>query len=151
MNYRTQEICFSATLFLVGALLMYHTSQGGYEDMAQDINVGPMFFPRLVLGGWLICTAAMTVLAVLRGAEDTCFLWGRVLGALAVLVFFVAALETLGFVLSGVVCFFGLGRIIGYRRPLRLLGIGTVYVFAVQLLFEKVLQCYLPACTLLGG
>lgn len=151
MNYRVQEICFSGTLFLIGALLMHHTYQSGYASMAQDLNVGLMFFPRLVLGIWLFCTGIMTIGAVGRQAEHRPFLWGRVLGGLGVLIFFVATLNTLGFALAGLVCFCGLGWIIGYKRPVRLLIIGAVYVVLVQLLFEKALQCYLPACKLLGG
>lgn len=151
MNNRTQEICFSATLFLVGVLLMYHTFQSGYDDMAQDINVGPMFFPRLVLGVWIFCTALMTLGAVLYGAADKPFLWWRVLGALGVLGFFVASLETLGFILVGSICFFCLGWLIGYKHPARLFFIGVAYVFLVQTIFEKILQCYLPACKFLGG
>jgi len=140
---------------LTGTLLMIHSLDPMYDDLAQDLSLGPMFFPRILFALWLICSAGITYEAMRK--EDTVlpFLWLRVLAAFAVLLFFAAAINYLGFFTVGVICFFALSWIIGYRRPGRLVVISAGYIFFIDLLFRYALKCYLPSnqiyIKLIGG
>ena len=151
MNYRCQEIVFGVCLLLLGSLLMYHTFDPAYAQMAGDLSLGPMFFPRLLLVIWLICATGITVLAVRKANVAREFLWGRVLAAFATLAFFALFFEYLGFFLIAVVTFFLLSRIIGFRRYALLGIISCAYVAFLYVLFKTVLQSYLPIGTVFGG
>lgn len=150
MTYRKQELLFGLALLLIGSGLMYHTFDPTYAAMAADISVGPMFFPRMVLTIWLVCSLGIIVHAY-RAAERTVpFAWRKVLAALGVLLFFALFFSTLGFLPVGICCFFGLAWILEFRKPGILLGISVGYVLLVDFVFRVVLKSYLPGFSPFG-
>ena len=155
MTYRSQEILFGVVGLLTGTLLMIHTFDPIYDDLAQDISLGPMFFPRILFFLWLICSAGITYEAIRKENKVVPFLWLRVAAAFITLLFFAAAINFLGFLTVGTICFFALSWIIGYRHPGKLAAIAVGYVLFVDLLFRYALQCYLPSSqiylNLVGG
>lgn len=145
MTYRTQEILFGTAALVTGTVLMVHTFDPMYAAMAQDLSIGPMFFPRILFTLWLICAGGITYEAMRKETKNIPFLWLRVLAAFATLLFFAAAINYIGFFTVGVICFFALSWIIGYKDVKKLLLVSIGYTIFVGLLFRYVLQAFLPS------
>lgn len=145
MTYRTQEIFFGIVGLVTGTLLMVHTFDATYRDLAQDLSIGPMFFPRILFCLWIICSIGITYEAIRKENKILPFLWLRVLAAGATLLLFATTINYLGFFTVGVAAFCALSWIIGYRNPKRLIVISIGYVLFVDLLFRHALGCYLPS------
>lgn len=150
MTYRKQEISFGILGMVVGGLLMVHTFDSSYELMAQDLTIGPMFFPRILFTIWLICATGITYQAMRKEETIVPFLWLRVIAAFVALLFFAATFNFLGFITIGVISFFMLSWIIGYRKPGRLAIYSCGYVVFIALVFRYALQSFLPASQLFG-
>lgn len=146
MKYRTQEILFSFFMLAVGCGLMMHAFSPAYELMAQDLQSGPMAFPKVILTGWIICSFAMVVRSLYLPKDTVVpFKWLRCFTAVGVMACFVFFFEKLGNMPCATFCFFGLGLILGHKKPLRLLVISVAYGIFIDLLFRYALKLYLPS------
>jgi hypothetical protein len=144
MTYKKLECLFGALLLLSGMGLLYHTFSPRYEDMAQDISVGPMFFPRIVLTLWLLCSAGIIIQALHSRKETQEFLWKRVCIVFLLMALFVALFMYGGFILTGSLFFIAMSAFLGYRRPLVLIPFAVIYIVFVDYLFRELLLFYLP-------
>ena len=151
MTYRTQQLVFGVFLVLSGFAMLLHTFDASYVGMAQDVSVGPMFFPRLIISVWIICACGITLEALKLDNVPLAFEWGKVLAAVGVLALFALCFPVLGFLITGVGCFAGLSLILGYKRKGLLLIISAAYVLFVDFTFRTVLQSYLPTFSLFGA
>ena len=146
MKYRHQELLFSLFMLSVGCGLMWHAYSPQYALMAQDIQTDPMFFPKIILTGWIVCAAAMVVRSFRLDNEPVVpFEWLRCLIAVGVMAVFVFFFDKLGNLPCAAVCFFALGLILGNPHPRRLLVISVAYALFIDLLFRYVLKLYLPS------
>ena len=146
MKYRHQELLFGLFMLTVGCALMWHAYSPQYALMAQDIQTDPMFFPKIILTGWIICAAAIVVRAFRLSNEQVIqFEWLRCLIAVGIMAGFVYFFDKLGNLPCAAVCFFALGRILGNPHPRRLLVISIGYALFIDLLFRYVLKLYLPS------
>ncbi len=151
MTYARLECFFGIVLLLSGGGLFWHTFSPRYEDMAQDISVGPMFFPRIVLVLWLLCACGI-IRGALRGRKEAqAFLWGRVLAVFLLMALFVALFMHGGFVPVGSAFFIAMAFFLGYRRLAVLVPFAVAYILGVDYLFRNILQFYLPTLSLTFG
>lgn len=150
MTYRIQEIVFNSFLLAVGIGLYYHTFDTSYGNLAQDITIGPMFFPKILLIVWIFCTSIMLWGAFRRFHAATPFEWGKVLTAVGVLVLFALCFSSAGFYITGIGSFIGLSVVLGYRKFKILIPVSIAYIMLVDVVFRYLLKSYLPTCSLLG-
>lgn len=144
MTYRKAELLFSLTSFFLGSALFLHTFDSSYEMMSQELSMGPTFFPRIVLGVWMLCSADIFVEALRNQDPLPSFLWGRVLIALALFALFIGLFGKIGFILSGFIFFISLSYFMGYRKIVTLVCVAAAYIAVMQILFTKVLNFILP-------
>lgn len=153
------ELGFAALLGAAGAVVLID-AWGLEASYAQADPVGPRTLP-LIVGGLLLACAVGLVLDVLRGGrgveeggEDVDLShpveWRVVITLVAVFVANVLLIDTLGWVVSGTILFWGSVWALGSRHHVRdasisiLISIGTFYGFYVGL------GIYLPAGVLEG-
>ena len=145
MSYRHQEILFGLFLFAIGCGLMSHAFSPQYAMMAQDIQTDPMFFPKIILSGWIFCSAAMVIRAFRRTSKEKMpFEWLRCAAAVLVMSAFVFFFDMVGNFPCAIFCFFFLGLILGNPHPRRLLLISILYAGFIDVLFRYGLSLYLP-------
>lgn len=96
-------------LTLIGAVLMVHTFSDQYASTLIGLQYGPVFFPRLLLGGWLILSVLATIIipTPLREAVNEEYHHVRPLLLAGLLLLFILALKPLGFLVdSFLLCLF---------------------------------------------
>lgn len=153
------ELGFAAFLGVVGAVVLVD-AWGLEASYSQADPVGPRTLP-LVVGGLLLLCAVGLALDVLRGGHGAAeggedvdlshpIEWRVVLTLVAVFVANVLLIDTLGWVISGAILFWGSVWALGSRHHVRdpiisvLVSLGTFYGFYVGL------GIYLPAGVLEG-
>lgn len=134
----------------LAAALALLAATRGLDDVAREGQLGPGFWPRLVLGGLALTCAARLVLVWRAGAarrragsEDAPPLARRRLaGAIALILFYVVAAPVVGFPLATAVFIIGFMAVSGARSPG---GIATTAIAGtVGLLYLFVKAVYLP-------
>lgn len=89
-------------LTIIGGLLLLHTFSPQYSDTLVGLQFGPVFFPQLLLTGWLVLSvlSIFVITAPLRLAMDQTRRHARALILAAALLIYVLALKPLGFLLD---------------------------------------------------
>ncbi len=87
-------------LTIIGALLLLHTFDPQYADTLVGLQFGPVFFPQLVLAGWLVLSvlSIFVITVPSRMAMDQPRHHGRALMMATALFIYILALKPLGFV-----------------------------------------------------
>lgn len=153
------ELGFAALLGVVGAVVLFD-AWGLDASYSQADPVGPRTLPFIVGGLLLLCAVGLSVDVVrgghgeAEGGEDVDLShpieWRVVLSLVTVFVANVLLVDTLGWVISGTILFWGSVWALGSRNYVRdailsfLLSLGTFYGFYVGL------GIYLPAGVLEG-
>ena len=148
---KNSRLLFSLSLFVVGALLLLQ-SYVGEATRAAGADVGPMFYPRILLWGWTILSGAMCVNA-LRKPEgltpvpnSAALYW-----AMGLTFVFGFLLEYAGFFILSVLFCFLYPYVQGYRRLPVLIPFCILYTAGVWYLFNHVLFIFLPEMQWLEG
>lgn len=139
-----------AALGALGALVLWHIQ--GFPQMPGQ-KFGPAWFPGLIAGSLIVC-GALLVAARLRAATPqpliTVPAWVRrprpvasVVSVIAGLVFYVFAVDTLGFHITAAALLLAWSRLLGARWQLAL-PIALAATLLIHLAFYKLLQVPLP-------
>ena len=122
------------------------------------MKIGPAFFPEMLAGLLLVCSALLMVNAALakpaatsvegsppvRGLSLDNGAVRAILTVLAVIAF-ALALRPVGFILTSVVFLTAMMAMLGMRKPLLTLAIAVGITGGIYLIFEKLLALSLPA------
>ena len=151
MTRNNHRLLLSLSLFLIGALLLLQ-SYVGEKTTAAAADVGPMFYPRILLWGWTILGGAMCLQALRRPESlspvpnRAALLWG--MGLTFVFGFL---MESVGFFLLSVFFCFLYPFVQGYKRLHVLIPFCVLYTIFVWYLFNHVLFIFLPEMVWLEG
>ncbi len=133
----------------VGAVMVHDLSAGGVKT-----ELGPAFFPWLMVGGIAFFSVLLLVRAVLLGGSkdaqgdaDSGFSL-KLLGKLAFFVVFMliyaAVYVEVGFLISTAVFFIVAMLVLGERRIVHVAVIPVCVIVSVYLIFTKIMQVYIP-------
>ena len=141
---KNSRLLFSLGLFASGAFLLLQ-SYIGEKTRAAGADVGPMFYPRILLWGWTALSAAMCFTA-LRKPESLEPVQNRaaLYWAMAITLVFGFLLEDAGFFILSVIFCFLYPYVQGYRRLPILIPFSILYTVGVWYLFNNVLYILLP-------
>ena len=147
------ELAFAGSLFLLGLFVAWDTSK---MDIPQDNSiVSPQTFPYMVAAFASLVGLAL-IFNVLRGNYGTpdgdlpgdpfspLNLKTMLIVATAIALH-VILLEIAGYIVAAIVCFWGVAYGFGSRRPLKDLGISTVFALIVYFAFTQGLNINLPS------
>ena len=133
----------------VGAVMVHGLSAGGVET-----ELGPAFFPWLMVGGIAFFSLLLVVRALLLGAgqtEQDSADGGfnlRLLGKLAFFVVFMIVYAVVyvevGFLISTAVFFVVSMLVLGERRVVHFAVIPAGVIICIYLIFTKIMQVYIP-------
>ena len=138
-----KQAAFGVIFLLTGSILM------GYSflfetEYSQDFS--PYFFPRIVLGIWIIMSILLVIkpftLKIIETTAEvrlTPFFLAVLLVACFLLFF-----EYLGFIPAGVAFFMAYSWFIGYRKPVNLFILASVTVVITWYVFQNILEIVLP-------
>lgn len=130
------------------------------SDFPADVvmKIGPAFFPNVLAGLFLVCSAALMVGAAMaesvpRVAEDPPPVRGlsldngilRAVVTVLAVVAFTLALRPVGFIVTSVVFLAAMMGLLGLRKPIPMLVIALGITAGVFIVFEKILGLTLPA------
>ncbi len=145
MSRKQIELMFSGFMLLLGIGFMYHTFDPEYQQMGIGAQVGPIFYPRILLVVWLLLSVGMLIeAAVKNGAKGKDISWKNALLMLLLIGLCVAAMEYIGFLLSSVAFFFISCLIFGYRRYFIMVPVSIAFPVGLWLIFVHVLNIPLP-------
>ncbi len=143
----TERTTLSLTLLLLGAGLFLHTYTLGFADLGGAFS--PVFFPRIVLAGWVLLATLSLIADVLatRSTNDT--QWGVVAIMMLAIAGYIALLQPLGFFASSVL-FCAVSLTATGQRSIRDIALFSLLVpGALVALFNHVLTMPLPVSPLL--
>ena len=148
---KNSRLLFCLSIFAIGALLLLQ-SYIGEKTRAAGADVGPMFYPRILLWGWTILSGAMCFNAF-RKPESlppepnrAALYW-----AMGVTFIFGFVLEYAGFFILSIFFCFLYPYLQGYRRLPVLIPFCILYTVGVWYLFNNVLYIFLPEMYWLEG
>ncbi len=148
--------------FVAGAIGV--AVSGGALAMASDfpadivMKIGPAFFPNLLAGLFLVCSAILMVSAALAKpapgvAADPPPVSGlslengalRAVVTVLAVVAFALALRPVGFILTSTAFLAAMMALLGLRRPVLMLAVSLGVTAGIYIVFEKLLGLTLPA------
>ncbi|MGB7299703.1 MAG: tripartite tricarboxylate transporter TctB family protein [Burkholderiaceae bacterium] len=146
MNAGPRDLLFGLAMLAVGALLWWETTKPKYlADKMQDYGFDPAFFPRILIGLWILTALAISVRALkvwqLPGESQN---WPRLLGVFALTGCYAWAVAEIGFLMASIAFTPLCILFLGYRRPIPILLITLVFPLATWYCFVFVLKIQLP-------
>jgi len=146
----TERTSLSLTLLLVGVGLFLHTYTLGFADLGGAFS--PVFFPRILLAGWIVLAILSLVADVVKaravtGSIATITQWWVVLIFMIATAGYIALLEYLGFFASSAL--FSVTALVasGQRKVLDIVLFSLLVPGALVVLFNHVLTMPLPVST----
>jgi putative tricarboxylic transport membrane protein len=123
----------------------------GFTDVARAGQLGPGFWPRVVLVGLGLACAMQALMAWHRGATlaaaPGATAAGRLALAIAALLLYVLATPILGFLLTTVVFIAAFMRLAGARSPIAIAATAALGTLSLVYLFVRVVYLALPKGT----
>lgn len=147
MQYKYREALFGAAMLVAGLLLFMHTYADQYQNLLTNNaeHVSPMFYSRVILGGWCLMALGMCVQPLLSQKNiSKPFNWRSVFIALGMIGLLVTAISYVGFVIAASLFFFAFAVYLGFKNKLvaALAAVGISY--GIFLIFDMVLGVILP-------
>ena len=141
----------SSCLFTIGVMLLLQ-SYFGERTRAAGMEVGPMFYPRILLWLWVMLSCAMSVQAFRSGAPAAAVEnWKSLLWSMALTLALGFFMEPAGFVIISVLFCYLIPYMQGYRNHKVLVCFSLLYTALIWYLFNKVLYIFLPEMYWLEG
>lgn len=132
----------SAALLLTGCALLIHTYSLGFADLGGAFS--PVFFPRIILWGWIILAIISLIVDVLNSSRPAATKWGSVVIIAIALLAYVQLMQPFGFFICSVVFCTVVLLATGQRRILDIVPYSIVIPGALVILFNHVLTMPLP-------
>lgn len=138
----SERSSLSLALLVVGVGLFLHTYTLGFADLGGAFS--PVFFPRIILAGWILLAVMSLVVDVLSKPVSASNRWLLIALNVGALFAYIYLLQPLGFFISSVL--FCTASLItsGQRNPLVILAFSLCVPGALVLLFNHVLTMPLP-------
>ncbi len=144
MSSRSQAL-FGGVALLAGIGLLANSFSPHYESMGIGASVGPMFFPRILLGLWIALAALLTIQPLAGGTSPLPRQrLGMLLGLVALAGTAALLMILIGFLLSSILFCLATTLFLGYRGLAGIVLTGIVFPLAIWYLFQKVLLVPLP-------
>lgn len=141
------DLIYALALLGAGGLLLWETTDRRYADtMGLGVASDPAFYPQVLLGAWLGLSAILLLRSLFspREAVLPALRLGRLAATVAVVSLYTAAISWIGFLIASTLLCLTLMPLLGLRRPLPVLIVGTLFPLAVWCTFVFVLQIPLP-------
>ena len=147
MQYKYRESLFGAAMLVVGLLLFIHTYADQYQNLLTNNaeHISPMFYSRVIFGGWCLMALGMCVQPLLSCRNiSKPFNWRSVFIALAMIGLLVTAISYIGFMVSASLFFFSFAVYLGFKNKLVAAAAAIGISYGIFLIFDKVLGVILP-------
>ncbi|MBT3361556.1 MAG: tripartite tricarboxylate transporter TctB family protein [Rhodospirillales bacterium] len=141
-----KDVAYGAALVIIGGIFMGATFDEQYTSLGIGDDHGPMFFPRILLGIWLLLATSVLVHGFFGGTPGGSGR-GQIVRAVIVIatVGLTAYLITvIGFLFASAFCLFSVSYLLGYRNPISLMVTTIIFPIAVWWIFANVLLITLP-------
>ena len=138
----SERSSLSLALLLVGVGLFLHTYTLGFAELGGAFS--PVFFPRIILAGWILLALMSFVVDVLSKSAATSNRWLLVTLNVCALFAYISLLQPLGFFISSVLFCIASLLTSGQRKPLDILLFSLLVPGALVLLFNHMLTMPLP-------
>ena len=140
----TGRMLFSVVMFSIGTFLLAYSHS--VSNVAAADSFGPLFYPRIILWGWLLCAVAMMAEAVfLKGKQYGKQHWTGLLAAIALTGFTCVAIPVAGFLPVSIAFMLAYPWALGYRRIKVLAPLSVIFSAATWYTFNEILLIQLPA------
>lgn len=137
-----RRVAVPFSLLLVGVALLLSTRGAEYADLGGAFS--PTFFPRIVLGAWILLAAFATVAEFSATQSPGESRLVAVLVVSVALLLYVNLLPVLGFFISSTLFSIVVLIATGQRKPLPLIGYSVALPAALVALFNHLLVMPLP-------
>ncbi|KPB02343.1 tripartite tricarboxylate transporter TctB family protein [Ahrensia marina] len=143
---RTPNIIFALALLLLGGALFAHSFAARYAAMGIGSPVNPVFFPRILLGLWILLGVVILIKAIRSPVnfKENTHRWQEPLGMIAAVAVSIWAMRWLGYIGVAGPLAFACGWLLGYRRLVILIAIAALSAIFTWWLFDQALGIPLP-------
>jgi hypothetical protein len=148
----TLEFLFFCGMLLLGIALFIGTFFSN-TDVATTAQQSAVFYPRIILTGWIIA-GCFTVVSQIRRTdlpESGKLNWKMVSIALVIVAAFIVGMRLFGFLGPGIAFSLVSSWFLGYRKPLLLLLCGVLFPLGLDFLFNNLLMLLLPTASISFG
>jgi hypothetical protein len=147
---RPSQIAFLAISLAGAILLLIHSFDDQYVDMGLGAAVNPVFFPKILLGFWLVFTGIIALQLFWPGSNrqsepgnGAARIWPA-FAAIALCLLAIWLLDTLGYLIISIPLSAGILLIAGERNWLRLSAVSVTCGIGSWWLFDRLLGIPLP-------
>lgn len=147
MQYKYRESLFGATMLVVGLILFMHTYADQYQNLLTNNveNISPMFYARVIFGGWCLLALGMCVQSLLfQNNIAKPFNWRSVFVALSMIGLLVIAINFIGFIIAASLFFFSFAVYLGFKSKIIAAVAAVGISYGILLVFDKILGVILP-------
>lgn len=143
---RSARLAFALALVLLGGGLLVHSFAARYAGMGIGAAVGPVFYPRILLGLWLLLGFVVLWEAARASgpAGAGTLRWGPPLLMLGATAAAIWAMRWVGYIGIAAPLAFACGWLLGYRRLAILALTAAIAGVASWWLFDRALGIPLP-------
>lgn len=147
MTKGKRDVVAAAVLLLIASLLWAEVLTPRYQAVTLfDSGFSPAFFPKILLGLWVVLCVAMLVRAPAVWHEPaTGFDLPPVGAAVLACILYVLAIAAIGFLFASVLFVAALPVLLGYRRKLTVALLALLVPGAIWYAFVFLLEIQLPA------
>ena len=132
----------SLSLLLSGCALYASTLGASYADLGGAFS--PVFFPRIILSGWILLATLSLIADVLRTESAISAQWRVIFIVTGALFVYIKLISTLGFFFSSFLFSIVLLAATGQRRWLEIVSFSVIVPGSLVALFNHVLTMPLP-------
>ncbi|MBE0557446.1 MAG: tripartite tricarboxylate transporter TctB family protein [Proteobacteria bacterium] len=147
------ELVFSVLIFIASLLLYWVTGSFGTGTVLQGSQMGPAFWPRLLLGAMILLSGIVSVGLIRRIAREKA--WGEALlamdrgkvrffAAIGLSVAYLALLPVVGFIAITPVFMIAFMVLLGEKSKGWIIGVSIAMTAVIVVLFTKAMYVPLP-------
>ncbi len=145
MNSRVLRALFAGVMLAIGIFLLAH----GYSEdrgIAHGANFSPLFYPKMILWGWVGLSFLMLVQALflLKNPKEVSINWFPLVAAIGLIALFCGLMHVVGFVPVCLFFMLAYSFCLGYRRPVVVVVASVVFTMGVWYVFNNILSIPLP-------
>jgi len=138
----TQRSWLALVLLILGCALYTSTLGSSYADLGGAFS--PVFFPRIILIGWIVLALLLVVADVLSAHTTDTIQWLAVVIVSVAMYAYTQFMPVVGFFISSVVFSIVVLLATGQRKPLDVIVFSIAVPGALLILFNHVLTMPLP-------
>jgi putative tricarboxylic transport membrane protein len=147
MRQGTLDLLIGMVLLALALFLLWESTEPRYAVRVPGHEFGPMFYPRLILGIWLVIAVAITVRGALLMSSDEsvqALEWGQLASVIVITGVYMWVVTLLGFVLSSALYIFVVLTLLGFRRPIIVAALSIGFPLVTWSVFQFLLRIPLP-------